>query len=148
MLVLLLAGCAVSPSGPLPGSLRNPSAPVASQVDVTTARLSGDWVVVQDVGLPVGTQVRIASDRMRTMTKTQNRVAAFVAIGQGLYETEHGPLWVHWLDSGDRTAAIGDPTGNRVWIMDRTGASSPDRIQAAREILAWYGYDLTRLDGQ
>ncbi|SNR27256.1 lipocalin family protein [Puniceibacterium sediminis] len=128
--------------------LRNPSTLVASQVDVTTARLSGDWVVVQGAGLPVGTQVRIASDQMRTMTPTQTLVTSFVARGQGRYETEDGPLWVHWLDGGNRTAAIGDPAGNRVWIMDRTSASSPDRIQAAREILDWYGYDLTRLDRQ
>jgi apolipoprotein D and lipocalin family protein len=80
-------------------------------------------------------------------TASRETVTSFMARGQGRYETGDGPLWVHWLDVGNRTAAIGDPWGGRVWIMDRTGTSSPDRIRAAREILHWYGYDLTRLVG-
>ncbi len=74
-------------------------------------------------------------------------MTSFTERGQGRYDTEEGPLWVHWLDVGDRTAAIGDPSGRTVWIMDRTATGSPDRIAAAREILDWYGYDLARLLG-
>jgi apolipoprotein D and lipocalin family protein len=56
------------------------------------------------------------------------------------------PLWVHWLDFDNRTAALGAPDGSRVWIMDRSGAPA-ERLSAAREILDWYGYDLSRLRG-
>lgn len=53
---------------------------------------------------------------------------------------------MHWLDDDNRTAALGDPGGARVWIMDRTGTPR-ERLAAARSILAWYGYDLGRLSG-
>lgn len=54
-------------------------------------------------------------------------------------------FWVHWLDINNRTAVIGSPDGRYGWIMDRTGAPSADRLKAAREILEWYGYDLSRM---
>ena len=40
---------------------------------------------------------------------------------------------------------MGDPDGQRVWIMDRTGRPG-ERLRIAREILQWYGYDVTRLE--
>ena len=41
---------------------------------------------------------------------------------------------------------LGDPNGTRVWIMDRTGRPG-DRLRPAQEILEWYGYDLSRMEG-
>ncbi|WP_146585782.1 lipocalin family protein [Puniceibacterium confluentis] len=148
-LVLLLSACAAAPVAP-PSvvSLRDPASQVASQADVTSDRLGGDWVVVQGAGLPAGATVRIGPDRMQIGHGGQSRDSAFLPRGAGRYATDEGALWVHWLDVGNRTAAIGDPMGQRVWIMDRTAASSPDRIRAAREILEWYGYDLARLVGR
>jgi len=50
------------------------------------------------------------------------------------------PLWVHWADTGRRTAALGNPDGAFWLVIDRTRTASPDRIRAARDILDWYGY--------
>ena len=54
-------------------------------------------------------------------------------------------LWVYWMDFDDRTMAIGDPNSDFVAILDRAPTGGADRIRAAREILDWYGYDLSRL---
>lgn len=56
-------------------------------------------------------------------------------------------LWVLWVDDGFRTAVIGTPDGSLGWIMDRKGRKgiSEDRLTAAKEILEWAGYDLSRL---
>ena len=56
-----------------------------------------------------------------------------------------GPYWVLWIDEGYRTAVVGVPSGRAGWILNRDPAIPPDRLRAAREVLAWNGYDLTRL---
>ncbi|MBY6119729.1 lipocalin family protein [Mameliella alba] len=139
-LVLALAGCAaVPPKTDLP--LRNPTAPVASQADAALGRLSGDWRVVQGAGVYPGTRVRFDAGQAviggRAMPVTDE--------GQGRLMLGGAPVWVYWIDADNRTAALGDPDGRRVWIMDRTGTPG-ERLRAAREILAWYGYDLERLE--
>ncbi|SMX44865.1 hypothetical protein MAA8898_03079 [Maliponia aquimaris] len=143
MLVALLAGCAAPslPRAPLP--LRNPTAPVASQLDATLARLSGDWVVVQGAGMAPGTALGFGPGSVRIGG------AALPAsdTGKGRLMLGGQAVWVHWLDADNRTAAMGDPGGGRVWIMDRTGAPG-ERLTAAREILSWYGYDLARLEAR
>ncbi|MGP6086220.1 lipocalin family protein [Antarctobacter jejuensis] len=120
--------------------LRNPTAPVASQVDATAQRLSGDWVVVQGAGLRPGAVLRFEVDQVRI----DGQVVDFNAGKQGRFSLGGQEYWVYWLDADNRTAAIGDPDGRRVWIMDRTGKPG-ERLRAAREILEWYGYDLSRL---
>ncbi|KMK67293.1 lipocalin [Puniceibacterium sp. IMCC21224] len=144
-LCLVLAGCASAPppAGPVP--LRNPTAQIASQLDATPDRLAGDWIVVQGAGLEPGTRIRIATDQLRVETVDGTMITSFTSLGQGRFQTEEGALWVHWIDISDRTAALGDPGGARVWIMDRAATSSPDRLKVAREILDWYGYDLSRV---
>ena len=53
--------------------------------------------------------------------------------------------WVLWIDADYRTAVVGAPNGRSGWILNRDPAISPDRLQAARDILAYNGYDLTKL---
>ena len=54
--------------------------------------------------------------------------------------------WVLWVDADFRTAVIGSPTGQFGWIMEKgTGAPSPDRIKAARDVLDFGGFDLSQL---
>lgn len=143
VLALALAGCAAAPQAPRDIPLRNPTAPVASQADAGLERLAGDWVVVQGAELAPGTPVSVSPDQWWI----GGSAVPVVQSGQGRFDTLDGALWVHWLDIGNRTAAVGDPGGSRVWIMDRSLSPGPDRLQAAREILAWYGYDLSRLEG-
>ncbi|HSG55175.1 MAG TPA: lipocalin family protein [Paracoccaceae bacterium] len=137
----LLAACAAPEAPPAPMALRNPAAPVASQANVTLEGLAGEWLVVQGAGIAPGTRVTVTDQGL------QLGEALFVQSDAGRFARGPDRLWVHWLDVGQRTAALGDPDGRRVWIMDRTAQSSADRITAAREILDWYGYDLTRMRG-
>ncbi|MBV7393151.1 lipocalin family protein [Mameliella sediminis] len=140
-LLLMLAGCAAAPV-PRDVPLRNPTAPVASQVDATLTRLTGDWRVVQGAGVAPGSSVNVSSNQV----SLAGQVRTVRDDGQGRLSLDGAPLWIYWIDADNRTAALGDPDGRRVWIMDRTGQPG-ERLRAAREILEWYGYDLTRLEG-
>ena len=48
--------------------------------------------------------------------------------------------WILWVDEGYRTLAVGTPSGRFGFVLDRaTGAA--DRLQAAREVFDFNGYD-------
>ncbi|MEM8774992.1 MAG: lipocalin family protein [Pseudomonadota bacterium] len=59
--------------------------------------------------------------------------------------TESFELWLIWVDSGFRTAAVGTPDGSYGWILDRSVDGGEDRIKAAREVLEFNGYETRRL---
>ena len=134
---LVLAGCS-GPSAPDGAVYRDTGAPISSQVDVTAARLDGPWHV--RVGPVLGPVA--AGDVLR--------LAELAPAGPGRFEVTQGALkgqvlWVLWLDADSRTAAIGHPDGRLGWIMDRAETGGADRIRAAREIMEWQGYDLSRM---
>ena len=56
-------------------------------------------------------------------------------------EGQRRELWLIWIDDSRRTAAVGEPKGRYAWVLDRAPAGGADRIQAAREILDFNGYD-------
>lgn len=153
-LAALLAGCAGPRSDD--GGLRDQSARVSSQVNVTTDRLAGNWHV--RVGWPgtpeLSGPLHLAQDEgtlTLKATATQGTArATLVPLGQGRFRStqtdafSESPLWVFWMDADDRTAAIGTPDGRFGWIMDRAPTGGADRITAAKEIMEWMGYDLSR----
>lgn len=53
------------------------------------------------------------------------------------------PLWVLWIDEANRSAALGTPDGRFGMILSK-GAIPADHLAAARQVLAWNGYDLTQ----
>lgn len=53
--------------------------------------------------------------------------------------------WLLWADADLRTLVLGTPGGSFGFILNRGGPLPPDRLTAAREILDWNGYDITRL---
>ncbi|MEM9785554.1 MAG: lipocalin family protein [Pseudomonadota bacterium] len=53
--------------------------------------------------------------------------------------------WVLWTDEDYQTAVVGAPNGRSGWILNRTPSIPPDWLQAAKDILAFNGYDLSRL---
>lgn len=53
--------------------------------------------------------------------------------------------WVLWTDDGYRTAVVGAPNGRSGWILNREPTIPEDRLNAAREVLDFNGYDLDRL---
>ena len=54
-------------------------------------------------------------------------------------------FWVLWVDEGFRTAVLGNKAGTFGWIIDRSTSGGADRIKAAREILDFNGYDVSKL---
>jgi len=71
-------------------------------------------------------------------------------LGQGRFSVtmpsgEVRQIWVLWVDEGFRTAALGNPDGTFGWIVDRSTRGGGDRIAAAREILDFNGYDVSKL---
>ncbi|MXQ06323.1 lipocalin [Alphaproteobacteria bacterium GH1-50] len=53
--------------------------------------------------------------------------------------------WVLWVDDAYRTAVVGTPSGRAGWILNREPTIPSDRLAAAREVLAFNGYDLSAL---
>lgn len=53
--------------------------------------------------------------------------------------------WVLWTDDGYRTAVVGAPDGKSGWILNRDPEIPADRLNAARDILEFNGYDIRRL---
>ena len=53
--------------------------------------------------------------------------------------------WVLWVDQDYTVAVVGAPDGRSGWILSRTPQISADKLAAAREILDFNGYDLSRL---
>ena len=117
LICLALAGCGAAREPVAPAALRDPAAPVGAQLDVTAERLHGDWRVVEGAGVPTGAAVEIGPGRIVIAGETSD-------LGEeapGRFRADGAPLWVHWLDADARTAAIGDPGGGRVFVIDGLG---------------------------
>ncbi len=156
----VLAACTQVPTET---GYRDASVIIASTTRFDAARFAGDWVVraayPEDADLR-GVQARqngaaftLASNRCNAAGQcgTVSQVWPAMATGQGRYVLR-GPggdadrnLWVLWVDDGFRTAVVGTPDGTWGWILDRNATGGADRIAAAREVLDFNGYDLTRL---
>jgi apolipoprotein D and lipocalin family protein len=50
------------------------------------------------------------------------------------------------MDSGARTVLVATREGDRVLVLDRGGEGGADRLAAAREVMAWQGFDLGATD--
>lgn len=175
LLLLVACAARVAPPAPDISLLRDPTAPVGSQADVVAEDLSGDWFVRQGVSnrWPLTQQrVRIARDGDTLVLSPAPAICdefgpchnaldqpvayapdlpnlpgrwaaqdAFLSSQAGL----PAQIWVYWMDFDRRTMVLGDPNSRFVAILDRSPSGGGDRIIAARDILAWYGYDLSQL---
>ena len=147
---------------------RNPAAQIASQTNVTADRMAGDWAIRQRFAaqtsplsgmllstLPNGAlQLSIITGQcLEDVCVEEETLVLFASTGPGRWTPVDPPagliddeLWVMWMDFDDRTAAIGTPSGEFGWIMDKNLTGGADRIIAARDIMDWFGYDLARLE--
>ena len=170
LMLALLAGCTLGPPKLAQVEVfRDPSAQIASQTDVTADRMAGEWYIRQRFTSETGPVFRMSlgalSDGDLELTDligdciddVCNEEEVFVLLkpsGPGRW-TPTGPqallpdaeLWVMWMDFDSRTAAIGTPSGEFGWIMDKNPTGGGDRITAARDIMDWFGYDVGRLEG-
>ncbi len=161
----VLAGC-----GPKPGariSYRDASLSIYSNAVFDAARLQGEWVQVAGFQRPNGATCSggraifgppDAEGRLRLKTSLclsgqDTRFDGYVdTVASGRFALSGADpkgigqvWWILWADIDNRTLLIGTPSGDFGFILNREGRVPADRLNAAREILDFNGYDLTRL---
>lgn len=164
-LVLALAACSTeSPILPVE-SYRDTEAPIASIASFDPDRFLGRWYEIASYPVPFqsgctntqavygpapggGLTVRNSCLRGGRLDSIVGRAEV---IGPGRFEVRLGgtpfvaPYWVLWVDEDYRTAVVGVPSGRAGWILNREPRIAEGRLAAARDILDFYGYDLSRL---
>ena len=158
-LLLLLAGCAPERGQ----TYRDETVPLAITTRGTLGDLEGDWVVR-------GTFAPTASlDRIRFAARADGKIdvtithtgctqdcpflsgtwpAERIARNRArlLTDSANDPeLWVIWADEATRTAVIVTPDGRTAAILDRNAKGGADRIEAARQVMDFNGYDISAL---
>lgn len=173
-MLALLAGCTPKDAEPpvltQVAVFRDPSAQIASQTNVTADRMAGEWVVRQRVpsqswtgdtmtfsmlpngALELATPVQICDTEEPRRDCSEGRMRYLLEkTGPGRWAVQRGDtstgseIWVMWMDFDTRTAAIGTPSGEFGWIMDKAPTGGGDRITAARDIMDWFGYDVSQI---
>lgn len=144
LLAGVVAGCETGRTG-----YRDAGVGITSVVGFDAARFAGTWHEVAAIGRAPGGlwQVRSGPDGALGVTTSHDGAGRGRTIGPGRFSLSQfaAPLWVLWADADMRTVVLGTPDGSFALILDRTSASSPDRLRAAREVLDWNGYDLGAL---
>lgn len=165
----VLVGCTPEPiPAPPPEVFRNTGAQIASQTDVTASRMAGNWVIRQSFANQPGPKGAMelselpggalqwsygSGNCIGDVCVSVENLVLFTPSGPGRWTPENPEIagfdediWVMWMDFDTRTAAIGTPSGEFGWIMDKNLTGGRDRITAARDIMEWFGYDMTRLN--
>ena len=118
--------------------------------------MQGDWIVVAafpGANWQPGTGLRFdwpnADGRMAFDTAAGPRMVPVTPAGPGRFRRSDGQpgeaFWVLWVDEGYRTAVIGTPDGSFGFVLNRDAAIPADRMEAARRVLDFNGYDLAQL---
>ncbi|WP_456386849.1 lipocalin family protein [Profundibacter sp.] len=149
----MLLGC--TPVGGAGPSYRDVARPITSIALFDPAQFSGHWEVVASFGsITCAFDVVTVNADMFDLAERAclGAVTHSVALitGPGRYTPKGGANkahehWVMWVDQTYRTAVIGAMAGEFGMILNRDQDIPADRLAAAREILDWNGYDLSRL---
>lgn len=155
LLTLALTACAAP--APPPG-LRDTDQPIYSSAAFDPAVLTGTWVQVADLtrrpdcdagGMTVSPQGKgwQVAWQFCLNGKRDAGQGALHMTGPGRFALPGlaTPVWVLWVDADARTLVLGTPSGAFGLILDRD-AIPADRLQAARDVLRWNGYDTAALN--
>ena len=171
MMAVLLAGCAIQPGEPRGGLFevyRDTSVPLASKAVFSPQQFLGTWYEVARYPVPfeagcVGVTADYGAlpDGRNSVRNTCRRPDGTVRsviygaadiVGPGRLKVRFASvpfvgadLWVLWADETYRTVVLGAPDGRSWWILNRDPVIPADRLEAARAMLAFNGYDLGRL---
>ena len=144
VLLLGLAACTAEMQGH-----RRADTPMQALVGFDAARFAGVWHEVAAIGRQPGArwQVSVLPDGRLRIETGQDGVGTgrMIAPGRMKVDSFAAPLWVLWADGDMRSVVFGTPDGRFAILLDRAREMPPDRLRAAREILAWNGYDLGAL---
>jgi apolipoprotein D and lipocalin family protein len=129
------------------GVFRDTSVPIHSIALFEQSWLAGDWVEVAGYPLRDGCTGGAVSvgERINGAGCYLPEAAAIRPSGPGRFSAGGLEFWVLWIDADNRTAVIGTPSGGFGAVLNRGGAIPGDRMEAARRVLAFNGYDLARL---
>jgi apolipoprotein D and lipocalin family protein len=168
--LVLAAACA--PRGPddpfaLFPVYRDRAVPIGSAALFDPARYLGRWYEVARYPVPFQAgcvastaDYGLRSDGLLSVLNSCTRADGTVEtidgtaemVGPGRLVVRFGSVpfvaadyWVLWVDEGYRTAVVGTPNGRAGWVLNREPTIPPDRLNAAREVLEFNGYDLSRL---
>ncbi|MEM7489583.1 MAG: lipocalin family protein [Pseudomonadota bacterium] len=166
-LALALAGCTTAVVAPLLPSYRDPSVAIASKADFDPARYAGRWYeitrfpvpfqagcagAVAEYGTPRDGRLTIRNVCLDAEGRPIRQIEGIGTVtGPGRLEVRlngvpfTAPYWILWVDEGYRTAVVGQPDGRAGWILNRDPEIPPDRLLAAKEVLAFNGYDTSAL---
>jgi apolipoprotein D and lipocalin family protein len=159
-LLIVLAGCSSTP--------RDGRPPVQTVTQVDLQRYQGRWYEI--ASFPMFFQRKCIGDTTadyalrddgrvgvlnRCKTESdfiQAEGKASVVEGSGnaklrvsFFWPFHGDYWIIGLDPEYRWAVIGDPDRRYLWLLARTSALDPDKIEAALSTARAQGYDLAPL---
>jgi len=172
LVVLALAACSEPLPDENPGGLfevyRDTNVPIASKALFEPAKYLGKWYEIArypvpfEVGcagvtaeygaLPDGRISVLNTCRNLDGTIRSTITGAAEVVGPGRLKVSFPSVpfgaadyWVLWTDETYRTAVVGAPNGRSGWILNREPTIPQDRLNAAREVLDFNGYDLSRL---
>lgn len=139
---------------------RDPAQTISSAALFDGARFQGDWQVVAAFGTDAGCgvlQERWQADAGgfavqgtrctlsgKTKYATRARLTGPGRISRDLRDGAE-QIWILWVDADYRVAAVGTPSGGFGRILVRPGQARADLITAAREVLDFNGYDISKL---
>ncbi len=114
------------------------------------ARLSGAWHQVAGFGTACsGGAIEVGATTRFDLCLPDGQkqgAGAMVATKPGRFDLQGvGPLWVLWADADNRTVVFGAPSGEYGLILNRDLSLPADRLTAARDILAFNGYNVAML---
>jgi len=169
-LALLLAGCANQDGGGFFEVYRDTDTSISSKAVFSPERYTGVWYEIARFPVPfeagckgVTAEYALRDDGSLSVLNIcrnpdgteKSRIAGSAeVVGPGRLKVRFDTVpfvaadyWVLWTDEDYRTAVVGTPNGRAGWILNRTPDIRADRLETARDILQFNGYDLDRLKG-
>ena len=154
-----MAGCAVT------GGYRDTDVPITATTRFTPAGFEGAWHVIArfpNAVLPAcpdqvwrfATTPAPARFKVGCGASGAPALVADLAIDpRGVMRVKTADLdtsarafWVIWMDEDLRTAVIGTRGGEMGWVLNRTADIPADRLNAAKALLEFNGYDNSGLE--
>lgn len=134
-------------------SYRDINAAIGATTRFDAERFAGDWFVVASFDpVPKGAVTFAYNPEPQTLVLSSeiipDRIGTYEIASAGVLKNNGNParsLIVMWVDEGFRTAALGTALGDFGVILNRQEEAPADRLQASRDVLDFYGWDISKL---
>jgi apolipoprotein D and lipocalin family protein len=155
-LIPLLALAACVATLPQITGYRDPQVPIYSNAVLQLSDYAGEWTQAADFAAtpcaatnlslrPVAAGMEITG-QLCLAGQLTDVSGTYATTGPGrLQRGTDAPWWVIWADTNLRTLAIGTPDGRFGFILNKGPDLPSDRLNAAREVFDFNGYNPDRL---